>query len=151
MRMSTEETTADTASPAPYNNTVEGNEEKVKVYHSHTVFNPPTSTTVEDISKAQSSVPVYSNSPPKHRFVSYETVLGRSPGMMTCTSCQQQVMTNVTYKVGAFAWLMCFVFIFCGLFVGCCLIPFFVKHFKEVYHSCPRCNGILHVDKPSCC
>ncbi|KAJ8363933.1 hypothetical protein SKAU_G00127640 [Synaphobranchus kaupii] len=114
-------------------------------------FNPPTSITKEDISKTQAPVPVYSSSPPTIRFVSHETVLGRSPGMTTCTSCQQQVMTNVTYKVGAFAWLMCLVFILCGLVVGCCLIPFFVRHFKDTYHSCPRCNRILHVEKKSCC
>ncbi|XP_045571894.1 cell death-inducing p53-target protein 1 [Salmo salar] len=88
---------------------------------------------------------------PTQKFVSYETELGRSEGMTTCTSCQQQVMTNVTYKVGAYAWLMCILFILCGLVVGCCLIPFFMKHFKDAYHSCPRCNRILHVDKKRCC
>ena len=50
----------------------------------------------------------------KSRFVSYETELGRSPGMTSCASCQQQVMTNVTYKAGTYAWLMCLLFICCG-------------------------------------
>lgn len=50
----------------------------------------------------------------KRKFVSYDTALGRSPGMTTCTSCQQQVMTNVTYKAGMYAWLMCLLFICCG-------------------------------------
>lgn len=50
----------------------------------------------------------------KRKFVSYDTALGRTPGMTTCTSCQQQVMTNVTYKPGMYAWLMCLLFICCG-------------------------------------
>jgi len=50
----------------------------------------------------------------KRRFVSYDGGLGSNPGMTTCTSCQQQVMTNVTYKAGTYAWLMCLLFICCG-------------------------------------
>lgn len=50
----------------------------------------------------------------KPRFVSPDSDLGRSAGMTTCTSCQQQVMTNVTYKAGTYAWLMCLLFICCG-------------------------------------
>ncbi|XP_037648248.1 lipopolysaccharide-induced tumor necrosis factor-alpha factor homolog [Sebastes umbrosus] len=87
----------------------------------------------------------------KSRFVSYDGSLGRNPGMTTCTSCQQQVMTNVTYKAGTYAWLMCLLFICCGLILCCCLIPFFLKNFKDAYHTCPRCNRVLHVDKKQCC
>ncbi|KAL0197903.1 hypothetical protein M9458_006443, partial [Cirrhinus mrigala] len=51
----------------------------------------------------------------KNKFVSYDSYeLGRNPGMATCTSCQQQVLTNVTYKVGVYAWLMCLLLILCG-------------------------------------
>lgn len=50
----------------------------------------------------------------KKKYVSYDTALGRSSGMTTCTSCQQQVMTNITYKAGTYAWLMCLLFICCG-------------------------------------
>lgn len=54
----------------------------------------------------------------KRKFVSYDTALGSSPGMTTCASCQQQVMTNVTYKAGTYAWLMCLLFICCGWVCG---------------------------------
>lgn len=37
------------------------------------------------------------------------------------------------------------------LVLGCCLIPFFVNHFKDAYHSCPRCRRVLHVHKKRCC
>uniref|UniRef100_A0A3Q3GCL2 Si:ch211-157c3.4 n=2 Tax=Labrus bergylta TaxID=56723 RepID=A0A3Q3GCL2_9LABR len=86
----------------------------------------------------------------KRRFVS-DSALGDSPGMTSCTSCQQQVMTNVTYKAGTYAWLMCLLFICCGLILCCCLIPFFMKRFKDAYHTCPRCNRVLHVEKRKCC
>ncbi|KAM6965947.1 lITAF domain-containing protein, partial [Tautogolabrus adspersus] len=87
----------------------------------------------------------------KRKYVSYDSALGDSPGMTSCTSCQQQVMTNVTYKAGTYAWLMCLLFICCGLVLCCCLIPFFMKRFKDAYHTCPRCNRVLHVEKRKCC
>ncbi|XP_018595085.1 lipopolysaccharide-induced tumor necrosis factor-alpha factor homolog isoform X1 [Scleropages formosus] len=128
-------------SSSPYTIPVD---EEVKVYHLH----PPFSSS--RISRDDSYQTVSLGDATNKKFVSYETNLGRSQGMATCPSCKQQVLTNVTYKIGVFAWLMCLVFILCGLVVGCCLIPFFVKHFKDVYHSCPRCYQILHVEKKSC-
>uniref|UniRef100_A0A3Q3X2P1 LITAF domain-containing protein n=1 Tax=Mola mola TaxID=94237 RepID=A0A3Q3X2P1_MOLML len=110
-----------------------------KVYHLHTPFNPHESGVGAGLDDG------------KRKFVSYDTALGTSPGMTTCTSCQQQVMTNVTYKAGPFAWMMCILFICCGLVLCCCLIPFFVKRFKDVYHTCPRCNRVLHIEKRKCC
>uniref|UniRef100_A0A8C7JTX5 Si:ch211-157c3.4 n=1 Tax=Oncorhynchus kisutch TaxID=8019 RepID=A0A8C7JTX5_ONCKI len=132
--------------PPPYNTPVEGQGDSgVKVYHVHTPFNPPSSTIPSSnysVFQSQSQgKPVYTSGgggiggggeTPTQKFVSYDTELGRSEGMTTCTSCQQQVMTNVTYKVGAYAWLMCILFILCGLVVGCCLIPFFIKNKNKI-------------------
>ncbi|XP_028267138.1 lITAF domain-containing protein [Parambassis ranga] len=133
---------------------VEGQSGGVKVYHVHTPFTPPTS---QETSTSHVT-PVYTSGGGgldseggKKKFVSYDVGLGRTPGMTTCTSCQQQVMTNVTYKAGTYAWLMCLLFICCGLVLCCCLIPFFMKNFKDVYHTCPRCNRVLHVEKKQCC
>lgn len=53
-------------------------------------------------------------STPRSKFVSYETVLYRSPALTTCPSCQTQVTTQVTYQVGTHAWLMCLMFVLCG-------------------------------------
>ncbi|GAA6226059.1 cell death-inducing p53-target protein 1-like [Lates japonicus] len=147
--------------PPPYLIPVEGQGQggsDVKVYHVHTPF-----THSSDTSASASTVtPVYTSGggglgsglesgDGKRKFVSYDTQLGRNPGMTTCTSCQQQVMTNVTYKAGTYAWLMCLLFICCGLVLCCCLIPFFMKNFKDAYHTCPRCNRVLYVDKKQCC
>ncbi|XP_062304630.1 lipopolysaccharide-induced tumor necrosis factor-alpha factor homolog-like [Osmerus eperlanus] len=141
------------ANPPPYIIPVGGEQGgDVKVYHVHQPFTP-CHLPDDQIPTEVQAIPVYATSgaPTKNKFVSYETELGRTSGRTTCTGCKQQVNTDVTYKVGAFAWLMCFVFILCGLVVGCCLIPFFVKHFKDAYHSCPQCHQILYVDKKRCC
>lgn len=39
----------------------------------------------------------------------------------------------------------------CRLVLCCCLIPFFMNRFKDAYHTCPRCNKVLHVEKRKCC
>ncbi|XP_029015614.1 lipopolysaccharide-induced tumor necrosis factor-alpha factor homolog-like [Betta splendens] len=145
-----------TKQPPPYVVQVDGKEDGVKVYHVHTPFTPHDGSGAATVhtgggggSGGLSSSP--STNDGKRKYVSYDTSLGRTPGMTTCTDCQQQVMTNVTYKAGTYAWLMCLLFICCGLVLCCCLIPFFVKSFKDAYHTCPRCNRILYVDKKKCC
>ncbi|CAJ1076442.1 lipopolysaccharide-induced tumor necrosis factor-alpha factor homolog [Xyrichtys novacula] len=136
--------------------TGQGDIPEVRVYNVHTPFN------YHGSSSASNVTPVFTSGGGTHgsgldggdgkqRFVSYDSALGDSPGMTTCTSCQQQVMTNVTYKAGTYAWLMCLLFICCGLVLCCCLIPFFMKRFKDCYHTCPRCNRVLHVEKRKCC
>ncbi|KAI7803008.1 lipopolysaccharide-induced tumor necrosis factor-alpha factor homolog-like [Triplophysa rosa] len=118
----------------------------VKVYHVHTPFSPQSST-IDDSQMRR--VQATDN---RSKFVSHESYeLGRNPGMATCTSCQQQVLTNVTYKAGVYAWLMCLLLILCGFVLCCCLIPFFVKFFKDAYHTCPKCNRIIHIEKKRCC
>uniref|UniRef100_A0A672GFE1 LITAF domain-containing protein n=1 Tax=Salarias fasciatus TaxID=181472 RepID=A0A672GFE1_SALFA len=72
----------------------------------------------------------------RSKYVSYDTGLGFNPGTTTCSSCQQQVRTNVEYKAGKYAWLFCLLFICLGPVL--CLIPFFMKR-------------VLHVEKRKCC
>uniref|UniRef100_A0A3Q4AJV9 LITAF domain-containing protein n=1 Tax=Mola mola TaxID=94237 RepID=A0A3Q4AJV9_MOLML len=97
--------------------------------------------------------PVYAHTltAPRPKFVSYETQLHRSPALTTCPSCRTQVTTQVTYRVGTYAWLMCLMFVLCGLLLGCCLIPLFVNGFKDACHTCPRCQRILHIHRKTCC
>ncbi|XP_031717755.1 lITAF domain-containing protein [Anarrhichthys ocellatus] len=125
----------------------------VVVYHTHTPFNPNSgqNETPANVSPVYTSGGGLENGDGKRRFVSYDGRLGNNPGMTTCTSCQQQVMTNVTYKAGTYAWLMCLLFICCGLILCCCLIPFFMNKFKDAHHTCPRCNRVLHIEKKQCC
>ncbi|CAL8283139.1 unnamed protein product [Boreogadus saida] len=119
----------------------------VSVYHLHTPFNPNVPQD-EGFPHKPPSGPT-----PETRIPKYvdPTALGFTAGKTTCTSCQQEVTTNVTYKAGTYAWLMCLLFFCCGLFLCCCLIPLFLKNFKDAYHTCPRCNRVLHVEKKKCC
>ncbi|KAK9534665.1 hypothetical protein VZT92_007095 [Zoarces viviparus] len=102
------------------------------------------------------SVPEHHSRGDGKSVVSCEEKLGRTRGMTTCTSCQQHVMTDITYKVGRFAKQMCVFFAILGL-LACVvpmlllLIPLYVKDFIDVHHTCPLCYGELHIDKKRCC
>ncbi|XP_077068742.1 lITAF domain-containing protein [Siphateles boraxobius] len=143
-----------TGDPPPYIIPIEGARgSNVKVYHVHTPFSPKSSTIGDSGIQVKSSTPVQSQSTEaKNKFVSYDSYeLGRKPGMATCTHCQQQVLTEITHKRGAFAWLACLLFIMCGLILCCCLIPLFHKFFKDVYHTCPKCTKVLHIERKRFC
>ncbi|XP_045904216.1 cell death-inducing p53-target protein 1-like isoform X1 [Micropterus dolomieu] len=131
----------------------------VRIYQIHSPFSPPPPpsfsfspgvgcSTQTHTSLSVSALPL---STPRPKFVAYERELYRSPALTTCPSCQTRVTTQVTYKVGFQAWLMCFVFVLCGLVLGCCLIPLFVNYFKDAYHTCPRCQRVLHIHRKTCC
>ncbi|XP_008294484.1 cell death-inducing p53-target protein 1 homolog [Stegastes partitus] len=68
------------------------------------------------------------------------------PGQMMCPHCRNTVVTRTECKNGMLTWLICSVLgVF--LFWPFCLIPFFVDACKDVEHSCPTCNNILHIYK----
>ncbi|KAF5895187.1 lipopolysaccharide-induced tumor necrosis factor-alpha factor, partial [Clarias magur] len=98
--------------PPPYN--IPG--DNVKVYKVHTPFDPASAASRSEyrVPTQTTTVQTTSTTPERNRFVNYESDLGRSPAMTTCTTCQEQILTQVTYKVGTYAWLMCLLFIVCG-------------------------------------
>jgi len=82
------------------------------------------------------------------RGVMGPTYIGTSlPVAITCPFCYQSVVTKPIAKVGLMTWTACFVLILFGLFLGCCLVPFCLKDFKDIYHVCPNCKYTVDVFK----
>uniref|UniRef100_A0A8C8E096 LITAF domain-containing protein n=1 Tax=Oryzias sinensis TaxID=183150 RepID=A0A8C8E096_9TELE len=63
-----------------------------------------------------------------------------------CPSCQAVIVTQTRFKVGLSSFL--FFFCFSSCVAGCCLIPFFTNRFKNVLHSCPRCQTHIRTFTP---
>ncbi|XP_072240381.1 lipopolysaccharide-induced tumor necrosis factor-alpha factor homolog [Leuresthes tenuis] len=68
------------------------------------------------------------------------------PGQMLCPHCQNTVVTRTGYQIGMLTWTICLIlgFLMCW---PCCLIPFCVNSCKDVEHSCPSCNNVIHIYK----
>uniref|UniRef100_A0A665UAT3 LITAF domain-containing protein n=1 Tax=Echeneis naucrates TaxID=173247 RepID=A0A665UAT3_ECHNA len=68
------------------------------------------------------------------------------PGQVQCPRCHNVVVSQVEYKSGALAWLICAIL---GLFIcwPCCWIPFVVDDCKDIYHQCPVCHSTMNIHK----
>ncbi|KAK3530322.1 hypothetical protein QTP86_023961, partial [Hemibagrus guttatus] len=69
-----------------------------------------------------------------------------TPASVKCRLCQQQVVTMVEPINGLLIWI-----IFGVLFAFCiwpfCLIPFCVTSCKDIKHTCPYCQNVIHTYK----
>merc|ERR1712150_382568 len=64
-----------------------------------------------------------------------------SPVNTNCQSCKKDIVTKLDYETGTCAYCSCIMLAFLGFILGCCLIPLFLKQFKDVIHSCPECKA----------
>ena len=74
-------------------------------------------------------------------------VFSRHPTSLICQHCNASVVTKPRAEVGAFTWLIAGGMVFVGLWLGCCIIPFFIDECKDIYHECPKCNKLIDVYK----
>ncbi|XP_048189037.1 lipopolysaccharide-induced tumor necrosis factor-alpha factor homolog, partial [Perognathus longimembris pacificus] len=65
------------------------------------------------------------------------------PIQMCCPSCNQTIVTQVSYRKGTVTWLSCGVLCLLGCALGCCFIPFCVDALQDVDHHCPNCKALL--------
>ncbi|KFQ42882.1 PREDICTED: lipopolysaccharide-induced tumor necrosis factor-alpha factor [Nestor notabilis] len=97
------------------------------------------------------SKPSYVGQPsPTHNPITVQTVYVQQPVafcdrpvQMCCPSCNQIIVTRLSYNSGALTWLSCGGLFLFGCVAGCCLIPFCVDALKDVDHSCPNCSTLL--------
>ncbi|XP_043970333.1 lipopolysaccharide-induced tumor necrosis factor-alpha factor homolog isoform X2 [Gambusia affinis] len=69
-----------------------------------------------------------------------------APGSMLCPHCRTTVVSTIEYKLGMLTWIIVGSLFIIGCW-PCCLIPFCVSGCKDVQHSCPQCNNVLHVHR----
>ncbi|XP_069503896.1 lipopolysaccharide-induced tumor necrosis factor-alpha factor [Ambystoma mexicanum] len=65
------------------------------------------------------------------------------PVQLCCPSCNQMVVTRVSFNAGALTWLSCGGLCVLGCAAGCCLIPFCVDALQDADHYCPNCKALL--------
>ncbi|KAK2533384.1 hypothetical protein Q9233_004598 [Columba guinea] len=95
--------------------------------------------------------PPYMGQPaPAHNPVTVQTVYVQQPVIfydrpvqMRCPSCNQMIVTRLSYDSGALTWLSCGGLFLLGCVAGCCLIPFCIDALKDVDHTCPNCSALL--------
>ncbi|NWR43265.1 LITAF factor, partial [Regulus satrapa] len=88
--------------------------------------------------------------PPASNPITVQTVYVQQPVLfydrpvqMCCPSCNQVIVTRLSYDSGALTWLSCGGLCLVGCVLGCCLIPFCIDALKDVDHTCPKCNNLL--------
>ncbi|KFQ22306.1 PREDICTED: lipopolysaccharide-induced tumor necrosis factor-alpha factor [Merops nubicus] len=87
--------------------------------------------------------PVLVSNPVTVQYVQHPVVFHDRPVQMCCPSCNQMIVTRLSYDSGALTWLSCGGLFLLGCVAGCCLIPFCIDALKDVDHTCPKCNALI--------
>ncbi|KAM4765158.1 lipopolysaccharide-induced tumor necrosis factor-alpha factor isoform 1-T1 [Cyanocitta cristata] len=100
--------------------------------------------------KGMNPPPYMGQPPPANNPITVQTVYVQQPVLfydrpvqMSCPSCNQVIVTRLSYDAGALTWLSCGGLCLLGCIAGCCLIPFCIDALKDVDHTCPKCSALL--------
>lgn len=72
---------------------------------------------------------------------------GKHSQNVICPFCRSSTLTYIKHERGLFTWASCLGISILGCNAGCCLLPFFIKEFKDCYHYCRYCNSLLGIRK----
>ncbi|XP_077980665.1 lipopolysaccharide-induced tumor necrosis factor-alpha factor homolog [Glandiceps talaboti] len=71
---------------------------------------------------------------------------GEMPVVVTCPSCQQNVLSRVSYEPGIMAWCCCVLLCFVGCLL-CMWIPLCMNSCADAIHKCPNCHNHLRTHR----
>ena len=62
------------------------------------------------------------------------------PIEVTCNDCGKTGITSVHESIGGLAWIIFFICFICGLWLGCCCVPFCIPACNDQEHRCSHCH-----------
>ena len=74
------------------------------------------------------------------RGASYPHMWPDHPIEITCHDCGKVGVTNVHETTGGLAWILFFICFICGLWLGCCCVPFCIPACNDQEHRCSHCH-----------
>jgi lipopolysaccharide-induced tumor necrosis factor-alpha factor len=77
-------------------------------------------------------------------------IIANTPQSFTCPNCRATTVSRVMYESGTGTWVCCFIIVWFGGFMGCCLIPFFNTDCQDANHFCGNCNSGIGSKKFLC-
>lgn len=70
------------------------------------------------------------------------------PIQCTCANCRSLIITQTKQTPGLLVWILCFVLILFGCWLGCCLIPCCIRDIQNIQHYCPNCKSFIGEYRP---
>ena len=70
-------------------------------------------------------------------------VFGPNPQVCVCPHCKKEMKTKTSRYPSVMCWVVFFLLIIFGCWLGCCLIPFCIPAFYAATHRCSHCGKVI--------
>ena len=70
-------------------------------------------------------------------------VFGPNPQHCVCPHCRKDMRTKTSRYPSVMCWVVFFLLIIFGCWLGCCLIPFCIPAFYAATHRCSHCGKVI--------